>query len=311
MQRVTASEGKNELGSMTATAGGSATHSLVDESGMLGTVVDEEERQRIIRGRIERIGKWLMPAIVLVISIWLWDRIVVWNEIPHYILPGPARVLSTLIADWAILLSALKITLQITILALGIAVIGGVGLAVLFTQSRFVEMSLFPYAVILQVTPVISIAPLIFIYVDSKIAGLLICAWIVAFFPVLSNTTLGLNSTDHNLRDLFRIYGATRWQQLRFLQIPTALPYFLGGLRIAGGLALIGAVVAEYVAGTGGIGSGLAFTILEAGYRLNIPRMFAALLLIAGTGVVIFASLSLLSHLLLHKWHESALKRET
>ncbi len=295
---------------MTGTAPDDTVHSLADNTPSLASVADKEERQRIIRRRIERVGRWLMPAVMLVISIWLWDRIVVWNEIPHYILPGPGRVLSTLIADWPILLSALKVTLQITILALGIAVIGGVGLAILFTQSRLVEMSLFPYAVILQVTPVISIAPLIFIYVDSKLVGLLICAWIVAFFPVLSNTTLGLNSTDHNLRDLFRVYGATRLQKLLYLQIPTALPYFLGGLRIAGGLALIGAVVAEYVAGTGGIGSGLAFTILEAGYRLNIPRMFAALLLIAGTGVVIFTSLSLLSYLLLHKWHESALKRE-
>ncbi len=207
--------------------------------------------------------------------------------------------------------SALGVTLQITLLALVIAVIGGAGLAILFTQSRLVEMSFYPYAVILQVTPIVAIAPLIFIYVDNKLAGLLICAWLVAFFPVLSNTTLGLNSADHNLRDLFSIYGASRWQRLRLLQLPSALPYFLGGLRIAGGLALIGAVVAEYVAGTGGIGSGLAFRILEAGYRLNIPRMFAALILIAVTGVIIYALLSLLSHLLLHKWHESAVKRET
>ena len=274
-------------------------------------VMDEEERRRMMRRRIERIGKWCLPAIVLVLTVWYWDRIVQWNEIPHYILPSPGRVVSTLFADWRMLLDALVITLQITFLALAVAVLGGAGLAILFTQSRFIQMSLFPYAVILQVTPIVAIAPLIFIYVDSKIAGLLICAWIVAFFPILSNTTLGLNSTDHNLRDLFRIYGASRWQQLLHLQIPTALPYFLGGLRIAGGLALIGAVVAEYVAGTGGIGSGLAFTILEAGYRLNIPRMFAALLLIAGTGVLIFTVLSLLSHLLLHKWHESAVKRDS
>ena len=147
-------------------------------------------------------------------------------------------------------------------------------------------------------------------WVSCGVCGLLLCAWIVAFFPILSNTTLGLSSTDHNLRDLYKIYGATRWQRLRYLQLPTALPYFLGGLRIAGGLSLIGAVVAEYVAGTGGIGSGLAFRILEAGYRLNIPRMFAALLLIAVTGVVIFTLASLLSHALLHKWHESAIKRE-
>jgi len=196
-------------------------------------------------------------------------------------------------------------------MALAVAVIGGVGLAVLFTQSRLVEMSFYPYAVILQVTPIVAIAPLIFVYVDSHIVGLLICAWLVAFFPVLSNTTLGLNSADHNLQDMFRIYGATRWQTLRYLRLPSALPYFLGGLRIAGGLALIGAVVAEYVAGTGGSGAGLAFRILEASYRLNVPRMFAALILIAVTGVVIFVVLSFISHMLLRKWHESAIKRET
>ena len=273
-------------------------------------VIDREEMARARRRRYERVGRWVLPIIVVVLTVFAWDRICVINEIPHYILPRPGLVLQTLIKDFPILLSALLVTLQTTLLALTVAVLGGVGLAVLFTQSKFIEMSFYPYAVILQVTPIVSIAPLIFIYVDSKIAGLLICAWIVAFFPILSNTTLGLNSADHNLRDLFNIYGASRWQRLRFLQLPSALPYFLGGLRIAGGLALIGSVVAEYVAGTGGIGSGLAFTILEAGYRLNIPRMFAALLLIAATGVVIFMALSLLSHMMLRKWHESALKRE-
>lgn len=277
---------------------------------VLEPAIDLEERQRARSRRADKLGTWLMPVIMIVVTIVAWDQIVKINSIPHYILPGPGRVWDTLLADWRILFEALKITLWITLSALAIAVIGGAGLAILFTQSRLVEMSLYPYAVILQVTPIVAIAPLIFIYVESKIVGLLICAWLVAFFPVLSNTTLGLNSADHNLRDLFKIYGATRWQKLRFLQIPSALPYFLGGLRIAGGLALIGAVVAEYVAGTGGIGSGLAFTILEAGYRLNIPRMFAALFLIALTGVLIYAALSYLSHLLLHKWHESAIKRE-
>ncbi len=273
--------------------------------------MDAEETARARRRQWERLGRWLMPVVTLTLAVWLWDRIVVWNQIPHYILPGPGLVVETLVKDWSILFDALLVTLAITMMALAVAVVGGVGLAILFNQSRLAEMSFYPFAVILQVTPVVSIAPLIFIYVDNRLAGLLICAWIVAFFPILANTTLGLNSTDHNLRDLFRIYGATRWQRLRYLQLPSALPYFLGGLRIAGGLALIGAVVAEYVAGTGGIGSGLAFRILEAGYRLNIPRMFAALLLIAATGVVIFAGLSLLSHLLLRKWHESALKRES
>ncbi len=284
--------------------------SIVEENTAVTADVDEDELRRRRARKFEKIGKWVLPVLVMALTLIAWDRLVVWNEIPHYILPGPGLVFTTLIADWAILFDALLVTLQITLMALAVAVLGGVGLAVLFTQSRWMEMSFYPYAVILQVTPIVAIAPLIFIYVDSRIAGLLLCAWLVAFFPVLSNTTLGLNSADHNLRDLFRIYGATRWQKLRFLQLPSALPYFLGGLRIAGGLSLIGAVVAEYVAGTGGIGSGLAFRILEAGYRLNIPRMFAALILIAVTGVVIFAGLSFISHMLLRKWHESALKRE-
>ncbi len=274
-------------------------------------VYDAEEARRARMTRIERVAKWVLPVAVLALGVWFWDRMVVWNDIPHYILPGPGLVLETLIKDWAMLFSALLVTLQITLMALAVAVIGGVGLAVLFTQSKWAEMSFYPYAVILQVTPVVSIAPLIFIYVDNRTVGLLLCAWLVAFFPILANTTLGLKSADHNLTDLMRIYRATRWQRLRYLQLPSALPYFLGGLRIAGGLSLIGAVVAEYVAGTGGIGSGLAFRILEAGYRLNIPRMFAALLLIALSGVVIFSGLSFLSHMLLRKWHESALKRET
>jgi NitT/TauT family transport system permease protein len=272
---------------------------------------DEDEIRRARAARIERTAKWALPVCIMVLAIMGWGWIVTANEIPHYILPGPGRVWDSLVNDWGMLIDAAFLTGWITLLALLLAVVGGAGLAILFNQSRMLELSFYPYAVILQVTPVVSIAPLIFIYVDSKVAGMLLCAWLVAFFPVLSSTTLGLNSVDHNLRDLFRIYGASRWQRLRFLQLPSALPYFLGGLKIAGGLSLIGAVVAELVAGTGGIGSGLAFRIQEAGYRLNIARMFAALALVAAMGVFIFAALSVLSHLLLRKWHESAVSRET
>lgn len=272
--------------------------------------VDAEEANRARRRKFEQIARYALPLLVLVVMIFMWDRIVVWNDIPHFILPGPDRVWGSLTGDWGLLMEAAWLTGKITLLALLIAVAGGAGLAILFNQSKMVEMSLYPYAVILQVTPVVSIAPLIFIYVESKTVGMLLCAWLVAFFPVLSSTTLGLNSVDHNLRDLFRIYGASRWQRLTILQLPSALPYFLGGLKIAGGLSLIGAVVAELVAGTGGVGTGLAFRIQEAGYRLNIARMFAALSIVAAMGVFIFAALSLLSHMLLRKWHESALKRE-
>jgi NitT/TauT family transport system permease protein len=171
-------------------------------------------------------------------------------------------------------------------------------------------MSLFPFAIVLQVTPIVAIFPLINIYVDDQTTKLLLCAWIVAFFPILSNTTLGLNSVDRNLIDYFKLNGASRWQTLWHLRLPAAMPYFLGGLKIAGGLALIGAVVAEFVAGTAGQSSGLASRIIEAGYRLNAPRLFAALILISLTGIIIFLALSWISHLVLHRWHESALKQE-
>lgn len=267
----------------------------------------ERQEKRL---RVEQIVRIVAPLTIGVIALLIWEAIVWFNEIPPYILPGPSLVLKSLIEDWGTLSGSLLVTLQITFSALLIAIIGGVGLAVLFSLSKWVELSLFPFAVILQVTPVISIAPLILIYVDSTYAALLICAWLVAFFPILANTSLGLSSADHNLVDLYKLYGATRWQTLRYLRLPSAMPYFLGGLKIAGGLSLIGAIVAEFAAGTAGSGSGLAYRILEAGYRLNIPRMFAALILISVTGILIFLAFSLLSHLMLRKWHESAIKRE-
>ncbi|WP_434723233.1 ABC transporter permease [Mesorhizobium sp. RIZ17] len=272
--------------------------------------LDPEEARRARQERLERVGKWVLPLAIMVLAIWLWDRICVWNEIPQYILPRPGVVLQTLHNDAGLLFSSLLVTLRITFLSLLLAVIGGVGLAVLFAQSKWVEMSFFPFAIVLQVTPIVAIFPLINIYVNNQTVKLLLCAWIVAFFPILSNTTLGLNSVDRNLRDLFKLNGATRWQQLRYLRLPAAMPYFLGGLKIAGGLSLIGAVVAEFVAGAQGQSSGLASRIIEAGYRLNAPRLFAALILISLTGILIFLVLSLVSHLILRRWHESALKQE-
>ena len=272
--------------------------------------LDPEETKRVRAERLERIGKWVLPILIMVLAVWLWDRLCVWNEIPQYILPRPGVVLATLWTDGPLLFGSLLFTFRITFLSLLLAVIGGVGLAVLFAQSKWVEMSFFPFAIVLQVTPIVAIFPLINIYVNNQTAKLLLCAWIVAFFPILSNTTLGLNSVDRNLRDLFKLSGASHWQQLWHLRLPAAMPYFLGGLKIAGGLSLIGAVVAEFVAGAQGQSSGLASRIIEAGYRLNAPRLFAALILISITGILIFLVLTLVSHLILRRWHESALKQE-
>jgi NitT/TauT family transport system permease protein len=256
-----------------------------------------------------RLVRILLPIVVLAAGIAAWDLVVRIYNIPPYVLPGPGAVLKTLIDDWNILSQSLLTTLWTTLEGFVAAAVGGIALALLFNQSKWLEYSLLPYAIILQVTPVIAIAPLLLIYLPQQTA-VIVCAWIVAFFPVLSNTTLGLNSVDRNLAGLFQLYGASRAQTLRYLKLPAALPYILGGLRIAGGLSLIGAVVAEIAAGSAGAGSGLAYRIAESSYRLNIPRMFAALLLLSAAGIVIYMLLALASHLLLRRWHESALGKE-
>jgi NitT/TauT family transport system permease protein len=257
----------------------------------------------------ERLLRIVLPVLVLTATVVLWDVVVRVGRIPPYVLPGPGLVFATLVSDAGLLLGSLWVTLVTSFQGFVLAAVGGMLLAVLFSQSRIVEYSLYPYAVILQVTPIIAIAPLLLIYLPQPLA-VLACAWIVAFFPVLANTTLGLKSVDHNLIALFDLYKASRWQRLWRLQLPAAMPQMLAGLRIAGGLSLIGAVVAEIAAGSAGAGSGLAYRIAESGYRLNIPRMFAALLLLSVAGVAIFFALSALSHLALRSWHESEIGRE-
>ena len=256
--------------------------------------------------RVLRVG---LPILVLTVGVFIWHLVVQIFTIPPFVLPGPGLVLATLFADSGLLWNSLLVTLFTTFQGFLLAAVGGIGLAILFNQSRLVEYSLYPYAVILQVTPIVAIAPLLLIYLPQPLA-VLACAWIVAFFPVLANTTLGLNSVDHNLLALFELYKASRWQLLWNLKLPSALPQMLAGLRIAGGLSLIGAVVAEIAAGSAGAGSGLAYRIAESGYRLNIPRMFAALLLLSLAGVAIFFALSGVSYLMLRRWHESAIERE-
>lgn len=264
--------------------------------------------------------KIALPLAVFAAAIAAWEAIVRIEGIPPYILPAPSLIAKTLVADWPLLSASLLTTLATTLAGLVLAVLGGVLLAVLLSLSRIVEYSLYPFAVVLQVTPVIAIAPLLLIYMPQD-AAVLACAWLVAFFPVLSNTMLGLQSVDRNLMELFELYGApasqgalarlrARLKALWYLRRPAALPAFLAGLRIAGGLSLIGAVVAEMAAGSAGAGSGLAYRIIESQYRLNIPRLFAALVLLALTGIGLFLVLAALNHVLLRRWHESTLTRE-
>lgn len=249
-----------------------------------------------------------IPFAVFLAALGLWEAVVAWKEIPAYVLPAPGAILARLIEERALLFSSLLVTLGVTLQALLIATVAGVALALLLAQSKLLERALLPFAVILQVTPIIAIAPLLLVYMQPENA-VLVCAFLVAFFPILSNTAAGLASVDHGLRDLFDLYRASAWQKLIYLRLPAALPQFLTGLRIGGGLSLVGAIVAELAAGASGQGSGLAYRIVEAGFRLDITRMFAALALISATGLAIYGALAALSHFLLRGWHESARER--
>ena len=257
-----------------------------------------------------RAARVLYPLAVALFLLGAWQGAVTALEIPPYLVPSPLLVLQTLVADGAVLGAALLFTLKITLLSFGAAVLLGTLISFVFVQSRLLETALFPYAVLLQVTPIVAVAPLIIIWVKDPTASLVICAALVALFPIISNTTLGLRSVDPDLQSYFEMNRATRLQVLLRLRVPSALPYFFGGLRISSGLALIGAVVAEFVAGTGGNSTGLAYQILYAGYQLNIPRMFAALLLISLAGVALFAAMAWLSRLALGGWHASEMGRE-
>ncbi len=281
---------------------------------MSDTIVSASGTSSAATGWLARHGETLLrilvPVAVVAVLIGLWQIGVTVTGVPQYILPSPGAVAIALFKDWGILVPALWVTTQITIASLALALIGGVGIAIFLVQSKWIETAFYPITVILQVTPIVAIAPLILIYAPSTQVALLICAFLVAFFPILSNMVQGLKSVDHNLLNLFDLYGASRWQTLLYLKLPASLPYFMTGLRIGGGLALIAAVVAEFAAGSAGAGSGLAFRLLEAQYRLNIPRLFAALFLLSCLGVLIFAITSFISWLTLHRWHESSLKRE-
>lgn len=275
---------------------------------MTGARRDSAERAARTPSGASRHAVWptiVAPLAVAVLLLLLWEAAVRRFDVPVFLVPAPSVIWHTLIEDWSLLSASLWFTLGITALALLAATTLGVGLAFLFVQSRLIELSLFPYAVLLQVTPIVAIAPLIVIWVDNSLLALTVCATIVALFPIISNTVFGLRSIDPGLRDLFALHHASRWQVLWRLRVPSALPAFFSGLRIATGLALIGAVVAEFVAGTGGTQGGLAYQILQAGLQLNIPRLFAALFLITASGVVLFAAMTLAGRLALKRWHDS------
>lgn len=259
----------------------------------------------------KKIAELAPPLAVGVLVVAGWEAACRAFGIPSYLFPAPSQIIVTFISDAPALMGALWVTLRVTLIALGLAVVIGATIAFLFVQSPIIERSFFPYAIIMQVTPIVAIAPLIIILVKNTQVALVICATIIAIFPIISNTTVGLRSVDPGHQNLFAINRASRFQSLVYLRIPSALPFFFAGLRVSSGLALIGAVVAEFVAGTGGRNTGLAYEILQSGFQLEIPRMFAALFLITVVGIILFLAMVGLSKLALGTWHDSVVETET
>jgi len=249
--------------------------------------------------------KILYPALVAVVVFLLWQGWVSYFKIPQFLVPSPVVMLQSLWTNLGSLMMSLLFTLKITLISFLLSIVIGAAVAFVLVQNRFVETALFPYIVFLQVTPIVAIAPLIIIWVKDTTLSLVVCSTLMAVFPIISNTTQGLRSVSPGLLSYFQLSHASRLQILVRLRIPSALPYFFGALRISSGLSLIGAVVAEFVAGTGGNNTGLAYQILQAGYQLDIPLMFAALLLISLTGIALFGVMSWISRRVLSAWHES------
>jgi NitT/TauT family transport system permease protein len=259
---------------------------------------------------MKRLLDIAFPLLVAIALLAGWEAVVAVKQIPPYILPAPSAIFTALVQNWSSLSASMLVTIAVTLQGFAGALVAAIALAVLFSQSRLAERALYPYAVILQVTPMVAIAPLILIWVGFEHIdrALALIAGMIAFFPILSNAVQGLKSTDFNLLDLTRLYGASRWQTLRYVAMPSALPALLTGMKIGGVIALIGEVTAEFAAGSG-TASGLAWRIVESGNRLEIATLFAALTLLALTGILFFAALSLLEWALLRRWHESAISR--
>jgi NitT/TauT family transport system permease protein len=257
-----------------------------------------------------RVQRVVAPLFLGLFLLFIWEISFRSLHIPIYLIPKPSDIALALLQFGPMLLSSLWVTIKVTLLAFALAIVIGTLLSFMFVQSRVVEACFMPYAILFQVTPIVAIAPLIIIWIQNTTLALTVCAMLVAIFPILTNTTLGLRSVNPGLMNLFQINKASRWQILFKLRVPNALPYFFSALRISSGLALIGAVVAEFVAGTGGNSAGLAYQILQAGFQLNLPLMFAALFLITCAGLALFIAMSAVSKVFLRKWHESEMSEQ-
>ncbi len=254
--------------------------------------------------------KYLGPVVAFVIFISLWQAIPTILEIKSFILPKPTDVVAAAIKDWHLLWPAMQITIVEAVIGFSLSAVIGIGVSILLASSRIIEISLYPYAVILQTIPVIAIAPIVVIWFGSGFNSIVIISFLIGFFPIVSNTLMGLNSVDKNMVDLFQLYNASKWQTMWKLRIPAAMPYIMSGLKVSCTLSIIGAITGEYIAGIGGGKGGLGYAITVAAVQLKTPYLFACAIAGALFGIVFYLIVSFISRLVLSSWHESAIKVE-
>jgi NitT/TauT family transport system permease protein len=260
-----------------------------------------------MRARLQQIAP---PVIAFAVLLAAWQVFVAVMGIPQYILPPPTAVLVAAFTRWADIWAALTITFLAALAGLGLSVLVGVAAALVMSQSKVIERSFYPYAVILQTIPIIAIAPLVVIWLGAGTPSVIVISFLISLFPMISNSTAGLSATDHNLANMFELYNARWWQRIAMLTFPSALPYIMTGLRISSGLAIIGAIVGEFVGGIAGHKGGLGYVLTAAAIRLDMPYLFAAAFASAMLGIAIFAVVSFVQNLALRNWHESAVVRE-
>jgi NitT/TauT family transport system permease protein len=232
------------------------------------------------------------PLLAGLIMLAAWEGLTRFYDVPRVVLPPPSAILEALFSRGNILIPAAAVTMGLALIALLISIMLGTGVALLFARVPILERALAPYALVLQATPIIAIAPLVIIWsgIEHPRRAILILAVIVAVFPVLTSALAGLKAVDAKLDRLFKLYRATSFQRFIRLELPTALPFLIAGVKTAAGLSLVGVVVGEFVAGTGATG-GLSWRLIEAGNRLETATMFAALFLLAIMGLTLFAIL--------------------
>jgi len=250
----------------------------------------------------------LPPLAVFVVFVGLWELVLHVMEVPPYLFPKPSDIIKAAVDGWANLWVSVSTTTIEAIVGFFMSVVLGVGFAIVLSLSKTLEKSFYPYTIILQTLPIVAVAPIIVIWFGAGMDAIVIISFLISFFPILTNTLIGLNSTDQHMKNLFYLYNASKMQTIWKLRFPAALPYIMGGFKISCSSAVVGAIVGEYIAGIGGGRGGLGYGITVAAARLQTPYLFACGLSASMLGIVFFLIINTISKRLLRSWHESAME---